>query len=60
MYWEAWIEPANSYAELKNHLAKRGYRDMPMSSTPVADLDRTANVETRRLNQRKTMIQKGG
>lgn len=37
MYWEPWIESAESYEELKKSLHKRGYRDLYPSCKPLYD-----------------------
>ncbi len=58
MYWELWIEPAESYQNLKERLAYRGYTDLPMSSTPMIDLVRGSAINTAQLPERRVMIQK--
>jgi hypothetical protein len=34
MYWEPWIESADTYTELRNSLHKRKVRNVPLISTP--------------------------
>jgi hypothetical protein len=34
MLWEAWIESSDSFAELKESLKKRGYKNLPVNSFP--------------------------
>lgn len=35
MHFEAWVETAKSYAELKEKLKERGYADIPMGPTSL-------------------------
>ncbi len=37
MYYEPWIEAADSYEDLKVSLTRRGYRDLYVSSKPLFD-----------------------
>lgn len=37
MEWEPWIESANTYQELRASLKKRGYKNLPIHSMPMAD-----------------------
>ena len=39
MHWELWAESSNSYDELKKSLTKRGYSNIPLSSTPTIERD---------------------
>jgi len=59
--WEAWIESAPSYSELRKRLAKRGYRNTPMSDKSEV-LTRRMNVRKEaieRLPQQRTMMRRG-
>ncbi len=58
MHWDLWIEPANSYEELKENLTKRGHRQLPLASSPL--IDTSHKVNTNGLYQKKTMIRKKG
>ena len=35
IYWETWIESAESNTELKKRLVKRGYKDIPLTGQPM-------------------------
>lgn len=34
MKWEPWMQSAESFTEFRNNLYKRGYKHLPMHSTP--------------------------
>jgi hypothetical protein len=33
--WEPWLESANTYAELRTNMEKRGYRNLPVKTEPL-------------------------
>ena len=35
MMYEAWIETSSSFQELKNSLKARGYKNLPLSQSPI-------------------------
>ena len=60
MYWELWIETAESYQKLKDALVKRGYSEISMHPVPMFNDVLPSPVSTNRiLKQPKTMIQRG-
>ncbi len=61
MYWEPWIESANSYMELRQALLKRGYRDLAISSRPIYEgtsLYSPPVADTSKVPPKKTMVAK--
>lgn len=62
MYWEPWIESADSYEELKKSLIRRGYMDLYVSSKPLYDgssLLYPPSADISSLPKQRTMITKG-
>jgi hypothetical protein len=53
--WEAWIESAETYDELKNKLKKRGYTGIPMSQQPEVPSSRKV---VNRVTKSAVMVQK--
>jgi len=63
MYWEPWLESADSYEDLKTSLHRRGYRDLYVSSKPLYDGTNLFSPPEASLTghpQRKTMVKKKG
>lgn len=63
MYWEPWVEAADSYEDLKVSLHRRGYRDLYVSSKPLYDgssLLSPHEADLSKHTSKKTMVQKVG
>ena len=61
LLWEVWIDPAESYHQLKQKLRNRGFSELPISSNPAVNQVRGQTARTSHLPPgRKTMIQKKG
>ena len=61
MYWEPWIESADSYQDLRQALIKRGYRELAFNSRPVYEgtsLYSPPPADTSKVPPRKTMVGK--
>jgi len=68
MLWEPWIESAEDFTELKKMLENRGFTRLPLSSSPMFELQRESVVKTEQdvpkllinplAQQPKTMIRK--
>jgi hypothetical protein len=58
MYWEPWIEPAQSYKELQERLLKRGYRKLPLAANPEMDFQHGGTIDTKRLGQTRIMTRR--
>lgn len=51
MYWEPWLESADSYQDFRESLKKRGIRNVPLPSTPMHMLSITNYVQKKPFNQ---------
>lgn len=62
MHWEVWMESAESYQELRENLAKRGYTNLPLSSGPSIQSDLSKlEIDQNRINNQagqKTMMKR--
>ncbi len=61
MLWEAWVESADTYDELRSKLQKRGYKEIPVNGTPeFVKTDQTSlpEVRTASLPSVKSMVRK--
>ena len=62
MMWDAWIESASSYEDLRLKLIGRGYKNVGYSNKPLykGDNYKTAPVvDTNKLRSSNTMIRRG-
>jgi hypothetical protein len=61
MNYDAWIESASDFEELKTKLADRGHSNLPMGFTALLDLPAYSNAplaDTSGCTVRKTMLRK--
>jgi hypothetical protein len=62
MYWEPWIEAADSYQDLRASLQRRGYSNLYVSSKPIYDGTTLLNPPDADMSahpRQKTMVRKG-
>lgn len=50
-YWEVWLEAAESYIALKESLKKRGYRNIPLPTTPLHSMKIKSHVYKKKPEQ---------
>lgn len=60
MDWEPWIQTAESFKELRKSLYKRGYKHLPMHSTPKIIMPNLRNEinEPKKKPRPRTMIRR--
>lgn len=56
MLFEPWIETASSYQGLTESIKKRGYKNVPVNSSPIHEAH--ANIPKINITSRKTMLRK--
>jgi hypothetical protein len=61
MDWEPWIESADSYEELRQKIASRGYSQLPLKGNPLHSESSYNNphaADMRTVEVRKSMVRK--
>ena len=59
IYWEPWIESADSFADFRAALKIRNYVNIPQSSQPEVYSTTSQSINVKSLPQKATMIRKG-
>jgi hypothetical protein len=60
IYWEPWIQSADTFADFRAALKVRSYNNIPLSSQPeIYSVTAQSNANTKSLPQKTTMIRKG-
>lgn len=56
MYWDLWIESAESYSKLKESLKKRGYYNIPLFSSPMFQIEHMVITNSEFNNFKKNSV----
>ena len=59
MYWEPWIDTANSYRDLRDKLFSRGFKNLPLSSSPIIPVMNGSNyADTSSMPKKEIMMRR--
>lgn len=65
MLFEPWVQSANGFQELKESLKKRGYKNLPISPSPLHEArpvpinTKKSTPKTKHMQTNKTMLRRG-
>jgi hypothetical protein len=59
IYWEPWVQTAETFDEIKLNLKARGYSNIPVNGNPMILITPQVVVNINNFPKQKNMVQKG-
>ena len=59
IYWEPWVQTANSFDDLRLNLKARGYSNIPANGYPMILVTPQVIVNINNFPKQKNMVQRG-